>query len=131
MFTAPTREQLFVLRHITGIDELAGHNRFADATPDMVQAIVEGVGDFAENEFAPLNRIGDTVGAKMKDGHVVMPDGYKAAWDAYVQNGWAGIAAPADYGGQGLPFSLATVALESLGAANMALTLCPYRYTIH
>ena len=64
MFTAPTREQLFVLRHITGIDELAGHNRFADATPDMVQAIVEGVGDFAENEFAPLNRIGDTVGAK-------------------------------------------------------------------
>ena len=125
MFTAPTREQLFVLRHITGIDELAGHNRFADATPDMVQAIVEGVGDFAENEFAPLNRIGDTVGAKMKDGHVVMPDGYKAAWNAYVQNGWAGIAAPADYGGQGLPFSLATVALESLGAANMALTLCP------
>ena len=125
MFTAPTREQLFVLQHVTGIDELAGHNRFADATPDMVQAIVEGVGDFAESEFAPLNRIGDTVGARMQDGHVVMPDGYKAAWQAYVENGWAGIAAPADYGGQGLPFSLATVALESLGAANMALTLCP------
>ena len=56
---------------------------------------------------------------------MVMPDGYKAAWDAYVANGWAGIAAPADFGGQGLPFSLATVSLESLGAANMALTLCP------
>ena len=125
MFTAPTREQLFVLKHVTDIDELAGHNRFADATPDMVQAIVEGAGEFAEKEFAPLNRIGDTVGAQMKDGHVVMPDGYKAAWDAYVQNGWAGIAAPADFGGQGLPFSLATVSLESLGAANMALTLCP------
>ncbi|WP_420606156.1 acyl-CoA dehydrogenase [Novosphingopyxis sp.] len=125
MFTAPTREQLFVLKHVTDIDELAGHNRFADATPDMVQAIVEGVGDFAEKEFAPLNRIGDTVGARMQDGHVVMPEGYKAAWRAYVANGWAGIAAPADYGGQGLPFSLATVSLESLGAANMALTLCP------
>ncbi len=125
MFTAPTREQMFVLRHITKIDELAGHNRFADATPDMVQAIVEGAGAFAEKEFAPLNRIGDTVGARMQDGHVVMPEGYKAAWDAYVENGWAGIAAPADYGGQGLPFSLATASLESLGAANMALTLCP------
>ncbi len=125
MFTAPTREQLFVLKHITDIEELAGHNRFADATPDMVQAIVEGAGAFAEKEFAPLNRIGDTVGARLVDGHVVMPDGYKAAWDAYVANGWAGIAAPADFGGQGLPFSLATVSLESLGAANMALTLCP------
>ncbi|MDE0933375.1 MAG: acyl-CoA dehydrogenase N-terminal domain-containing protein, partial [Novosphingopyxis baekryungensis] len=52
MFTAPTREQLFVLKHVTDIDELAGHNRFADATPDMVQAIVEGAGEFAEKEFA-------------------------------------------------------------------------------
>jgi 3-(methylthio)propanoyl-CoA dehydrogenase len=124
-FTAPVAEQMFVLRHVTGIDALAGHNRFADATPDMVQAIVEGVGDFAAGEFAPLNRIGDTVGARLVDGKVVMPDGFVAAYKAYVANGWGSINAPADFGGQGLPFSLATVALDSLGAANMAFALCP------
>jgi 3-(methylthio)propanoyl-CoA dehydrogenase len=124
-FTAPVAEQLFVLKHITGIDTLAGHNRFADATPDMVQAIVEGIGEFAAAEFAPLNRIGDTVGARLIDGKVVMPEGFVAAYKAYVENGWGSINAPSDFGGQGLPFSLATVALDSLGAANMAFALCP------
>jgi 3-(methylthio)propanoyl-CoA dehydrogenase len=124
-FTAPVVEQLFVLKHITGIDALAGHNRFADATPDMVRAIVEGIGEFAAAEFAPLNRIGDTVGARLIDGQVAMPEGFVAAYKAYVENGWGSINAPAEFGGQGLPFSLATVALDSLGAANMAFALCP------
>ena len=124
-FTAPIAEQLFVMKHITGIDALAGHNRFADATPDMVEAIVEGIGAFAAGKFAPLNRIGDTVGARLVDGRVVMPEGFVPAYKAYVANGWGSINAPADFGGQGLPFSLATVALDSLGAANMAFALCP------
>jgi 3-(methylthio)propanoyl-CoA dehydrogenase len=124
-FTAPVTEQLFVLKHITGIDALAGHDRFADATTDLVEAIVEGIGEFAAAEFAPLNRIGDTVGARLAGGRVVMPDGFVAAYQAYVANGWGSINAPAEFGGQGLPFSLATVALDSLGAANMAFALCP------
>ena len=124
-FSAPVAEQNFVLKHIVGIDALAQHARFADATPDMVQAIVEGIGAFAEGEFAPLNRIGDTVGARLIDGKVVMPDGFVAAYKSYVANGWGSINAPAEFGGQGLPFSLATVALDSLGGANMAFALCP------
>ncbi|MGB5076679.1 MAG: acyl-CoA dehydrogenase [Sphingorhabdus sp.] len=124
-FTAPVTEQLFVLKHITGIDALAKHDRFADATPDMVQAIVAGIGDFAAGEFAPLNRIGDTIGARLVNGQVVMPEGFVPAYKAYVANGWGSINAPTAFGGQGLPFSLATVALDSLGAANMAFALCP------
>jgi 3-(methylthio)propanoyl-CoA dehydrogenase len=124
-FTAPITEQLFVLKHITGINELAVQTRFADATPDMVQAIVEGLGEFATEQFAPLNRIGDTVGARLVDGRVVMPEGYVAAYKAFVENGWGSINAPADHGGQGLPYALATVALDSLGSANMAFALCP------
>jgi alkylation response protein AidB-like acyl-CoA dehydrogenase len=124
-FSAPVAEQNFVLQHIVGIDALAQHARFADATPDMVQAIVEGIGAFAEGEFAPLNRIGDTVGARLVNGKVVMPEGFVAAYKSYVANGWGSINAPAEFGGQGLPFSLATVALDSLGGANMAFALCP------
>ena len=103
-FTAPTQEQLFVLDHITGMEELAAHERFAEATPDMVQAIVEGLGAFAADEFAPLNRIGDMVGAQLVDGKVVMPEGYVEAYHRYVAGGWGSINAPAEFGGQGLPF---------------------------
>jgi 3-(methylthio)propanoyl-CoA dehydrogenase len=124
-FIAPTQEQLFVLNHITNIGELAAAPSFADATPDMVEAIVDGVGAFAANEFAPLNRIGDMVGARLIDGRVVMPDGFVSAYKNYVSNGWGSINAPSEFGGQGLPFSLALMALESLGAANMAFALCP------
>ncbi len=65
------------------------------------------------------------MGARLIDGAVKMPDGYVAAYKAYVEGGWGSINAPAEFGGQGLPFSLATVALNSLGAANMAFALCP------
>jgi alkylation response protein AidB-like acyl-CoA dehydrogenase len=61
----------------------------------------------------------------LKDGKVVMPEGFVAAYKAYVANGWGSINAPSAFGGQGLPFSMATVALDSLGAANMAFALCP------
>ena len=105
--------------------QFSNNSAFCRSTPDMVQAIVYGIGAFAEGEFAPLNRIGDTVGARLIDGKVVMPDGFVAAYKSYVANGWGSINAPAEFGGQGLPFSMATVALDSLGAANMAFALCP------
>ena len=63
-FIAPSAEQVFALRISAGIDELARHPRFAAASPDLVEAIVEGIGQFAAGEWAPLQRIGDTQGAK-------------------------------------------------------------------
>jgi 3-(methylthio)propanoyl-CoA dehydrogenase len=124
-FVAPVQEQLFVLKHVTGLGDLSAHPRFADASADLVEAIVEGVGAFAAAQFAPLNRIGDTVGARISGGKVIMPGGFVAAYRSYIENGWASINAPAEFGGQGLPFSLALVALDSLGGANMAFALCP------
>jgi 3-(methylthio)propanoyl-CoA dehydrogenase len=123
-YHAPTQEQLFVLDHVVGISELAASERFSGADPDLVQAVVEGAGQFAEAEFAPLNTIGDRKGAAWVDGQVTMPPGFREAYRAYVDNGWGSIAAPADFGGQGLPVSLATVTQESLGSANMAFSLC-------
>ncbi|MES2495889.1 MAG: acyl-CoA dehydrogenase [Pseudomonadota bacterium] len=125
MFTPPLDEQRFVLEHITGLPELAATDRFAAATPDLVDAVIEGVGGFAEGEWAPLARASDQVGAKWTPEGVVMPEGFPAAYKAYVEAGWNTISAPEAFGGQGLPYSLASVVLETLGAANMAFTLCP------
>jgi alkylation response protein AidB-like acyl-CoA dehydrogenase len=79
---------------------------------------------FAAGEFAPLNRTGDQVGARWADGTVTMPPGFKQAYQAYVEGGWGTLAGPVEHGGQGLPFTLATVVMEDLGSANMAFSLC-------
>jgi alkylation response protein AidB-like acyl-CoA dehydrogenase len=123
-YTPPTTEQRFVLDHVVRIDELARHNAFSDATTDLVDAIVEGAGAFALAEYAPLNRVGDTIGARWNDGTVTMPSGFREAYHALIDNGWGTIVGPKEAGGQGLPFSLGTIVLEDLGTANMAFTLC-------
>ncbi|MCB2013301.1 MAG: acyl-CoA dehydrogenase [Sphingobium sp.] len=124
-YIAPTTEQLFVLDHVAGIQELAANERFAAAEPDMVAAIVDGAGRFAEAEYLPLSRKGDLEHPKIVDGQVRMPEGFGAAYKAYVENGWGSLAVPEEFGGQGLPVSLATVVLECLGSANMGFSLCP------
>jgi alkylation response protein AidB-like acyl-CoA dehydrogenase len=123
-YTPPTTEQKFLLRHIVGMEELAGHNAFQEASTDVVEAIVDGAGALAAGEFAPLNRTGDEVGAKWSSEGVTMPPGFRQAYQAYVDGGWGTLAGPADFGGQGLPLTLATVLMEDLGSANMALSLC-------
>ena len=122
-YTPPVAEQRYLLRHVVKFDELVGQSGYADATPDLVDAILEGAGQFAAGEFAPLNRVGDTVGAKWSPGGVTMPPGFKEAYRAYVDAGWGTLAGPAEYGGQGLPLTLATVVMEDLGSANMAFSL--------
>lgn len=122
-YAPPVAEQLFVLKHVAMIDELAADERFADATPDMVEAIVTGVGEFARGEYAPLNRVGDEIGAHWNDGAVTMPPGFREAYAAFVASGWGSLDGPVAYGGQGLPFSLFSVMMEDLGTANMGFSL--------
>ena len=122
-YSPPVEEQGFVLRHVVGIDALSGHNRFAEVTPDLVDAIVAGAGAFAAGEFEPLNRVGDQVGAKWSPGGVTLPPGFREAYQAYVDGGWGTLAGPPEHGGQGLPLSLASVVMEDLGSANMAFSL--------
>lgn len=117
-YAPPITEQRFVLDTLVRIGDLGIDN-------ETVDAILEGAGSFALGEFAPLNWVGDTAGAQWSDGAVTMPDGFKAAYKAYIEGGWGSLDGPKAFGGQGLPFSLATVVLEDLGTANMAFTLCP------
>ena len=117
-YAPPLAEQRFLLDQIVDITSLG-------VDDDVVDAILDGAGAFAAGEFAPLNRIGDTVGAHYANGKVTMPAGFRDAYQAYVAGGWGALDGPESFGGQGLPFSLATAVFENLGTANMAFSLCP------
>ncbi len=124
-YIPPTAEQVFALRVSAGIGELAAHERFSAASPDIVEAIVEGIGALAAGEWAPLHRIGDVEGARIAEGVVTLPAGFAEAYRAYAEAGWNAIAGPEEFGGQGMPYCLACCVLENLGAANFAFALLP------
>lgn len=124
-FEAPVREQRFVLDHVARIADLAANARFAAASEDVVDAVLEGAGAFATGVWAPLNRIGDTEGARWTPEGVRMPKGFIDGYRDYVDGGWGTIGVPEDFDGQGLPFVIQTAVLDTLGTANMSFALCP------
>ncbi|MBB3472385.1 acyl-CoA dehydrogenase [Sphingomonas sp. BK345] len=124
-FVPAIADQRFVLDHVVVLDEIARHERFAAASADTVEAVLEGIGAFAEGEWAPLAIAGDRVGARWTPEGVVMPEGYRAAYQAYVEGGWGTIGVDERWGGQGLPFVVQAAVLETLGTANMGFALAP------
>ncbi|KAB7646410.1 acyl-CoA dehydrogenase [Polymorphobacter fuscus] len=123
-YTAPAAEQRFVLDVIADVPGLAALPPYANATPDMVDAILAESGKLASNVFAPLNAVGDKAGARLADGVVTLPPGFADAYGLYVAGGWAGLGVAEAHGGQGLPFAVAVAVQEQLTSANMAFALC-------
>ena len=117
-FAAPISDQRLVLSELVRVSELGDHG-------DIVDAVLGGAAALAEGEFAPLDRIGDTVGARWDNGAVIMPDGFRAAYDALIEGGWMTLSAPEAAGGQGLPLALSAALMEDLNAANIGFALLP------
>ncbi|MDB5602312.1 MAG: acyl-CoA dehydrogenase [Xanthobacteraceae bacterium] len=125
-YKAPVDDIMFLLRdvfHIERYDNLPG---FADASPDVLEAILGEAAKYCEDVLTPLNRVGDREGCKRaSDGSVKTPTGFKDAFQQYAAGGWMGMSVPAEYGGQGLPETLTIAVNELLCSANMAFAMYP------
>ena len=123
-YAVPLRDIKLVLDTV-GMRSIAGLPGFEEATDDLTDSILTEAAKIAENTLAPLNRIGDTQGARLVDGKVVTSPGWSQAWQALVEGGWNGVAAAGDYGGMGLPEVVGFAVAEMWQTANMAFALCP------
>ncbi|HEX5077918.1 MAG TPA: acyl-CoA dehydrogenase [Geminicoccaceae bacterium] len=124
-YTPPLDDMRFVLRHVADLGAIGRLPGYEAATPDLVDDVLEAAAKFAANELAPLNQSGDRQGVRLENGVVRTPDGFKEAYAAFVEGGWNGVPFPEDWGGQGLPWTVATAISEMWHGANMAFGLCP------
>ncbi|MBB4092323.1 acyl-CoA dehydrogenase C-terminal domain-containing protein [Brucella pecoris] len=125
-YRAPVEDTNFVLNDVLNYQRYNNLPGFADASPDVVEAILSEGAKLAEGTLFPVNHTGDQEGCvRASDGSVKTPKGFKAAFDQYREGGWLGLAVPEQYGGQGLPYLLHTAVGEYMSSANMALTMYP------
>jgi alkylation response protein AidB-like acyl-CoA dehydrogenase len=116
----------FLLNDVFHMERYGNMPGFADATPDLVAAILEEAAKFTEEVLTPLNRSGDEEGCmRHEDGSVTTPKGFKEAYKGLVEGGWVGISVPTEYGGQGLPATMTMIVNEMLAASNMAFAMYP------
>lgn len=123
-FTAPTKDQQFILHDVLTISEMAIPG-YGDLDRDFTDAVLTEAGKLASEVLAPLNMVGDKQGCTLENGVVRVPDGFKDAYDKMAEGGWMSMDIPEEFGGQGLPHIMHTAAMEPMVSANMAFQMYP------
>lgn len=122
VYKAPVADMKFVLKNVVGLNRL---DKAKDLDDQMVETILEEAGKLATSVLDPLNVPADRHGSRLEGGKVKTPNGFKEAYKQYCEGGWNGVPFNPDYGGQGLPLTLAFAVQEMWQSANMSFGLCP------
>ncbi|GAB2522094.1 acyl-CoA dehydrogenase C-terminal domain-containing protein [Lysobacter humi (ex Lee et al. 2017)] len=121
-YDAPLADMRFVMFDLLGAEQVFARLGFADATRELLDAVLEEGARFATTVLAPLNRVGDEIGCSFDaaTGQVTTPPGFREAYAQYVEGGWTGLVSPPELGGQGLPHAAGFPLKEMIDAANLA-----------
>ncbi|MEO0356871.1 MAG: acyl-CoA dehydrogenase family protein, partial [Pseudomonadota bacterium] len=115
----------FIYDQVVPLAPVVQTDRFAEATDDLVSAVLSEGGKLCDEVMAPLQRAGDLTPAKLENGVVRTSPGFAQGFQAIADGGWIGISAAQDHGGMGLPLAVATAINDMMAGANIALHLCP------
>ncbi|NDU85186.1 MAG: acyl-CoA dehydrogenase [Ferrovum sp.] len=124
-YHAPLADMAFVVKELLGLDETRKMPGFEEVSEELFDAVQEESARFSREVLSPLNAVGDRQPATLQEGRVVTPQGFRAAYQKFLEGGWNGLTCPVDYGGQGLPNIFAAPLEEMWHGSNMAFTLGP------
>lgn len=124
-YNAPVKDYKFLMHDVLNLQQYSDFETYKEATPDMIDAILEEAAKMTENIFQPINQSGDEEGCLLQNGVVSTPKGYKEAYDHYREGGWQSLTSDVKYGGQGLPMTLGIAISEMMVSANWGLAMYP------
>ena len=122
-YTAPLADMRFALREVAGLDQVAHLPGYEHASDDTIDAVLEEAAKLAGTGLAPLNREGDKAGARLENGVVRTAPGFARIYKEFVEGGWNSLPFDPEFGGQGMPWLIATGVQEMWQAANMGFGL--------
>ncbi|MCA9669077.1 MAG: acyl-CoA dehydrogenase [Myxococcales bacterium] len=121
-YSVDLRDIRFVLYEYLGLERLQALG-YSAVDREAIDLMLEECFKVNRDLLAPLNQVGDRVGLRFEDGKVITPEGFKKAYDAFVQGGWMRITEPEEAGGMGLPYCMALAPTEMNVGANCSLAL--------
>jgi len=124
-YQAPLADMRFVLEELHGSGDIAKLPGYEEATPDLIAEVLEAAGTFMAEKLQPLNRVGDEEGCHLENGVVRTPRGFKDAYKAFVEGGWASLAGDKEFGGQGLPQLVNIMVEEMICSTNLSFGMYP------
>ena len=124
-YRAPVADIAIALKYAAGLKDALAEGLYGDLDEETIDSVIAEAGRYASDIIAPLNKIGDQFGTPFKEGHITMPPGWKEAYTAWASAGWNGLAAPPDWGGQGLPQAVNAACIEMWNSASMAFGIGP------
>jgi len=124
-YKTPIRDFMFAIQHLADLEGVMALPGNEDISPELVQAVIEEAGKIAEEVLDPLNKVGDLQGVSLENDQVITAEGWKEAYQTFIEGGWNELPFKPERGGQGLPWLISTAAIEIWHSVNMSFALCP------
>ncbi len=113
------------LNDVAGLGKALETGRLGSLTADLLDAVLEEGARFTAERIVPMRMVGDKNPSRVKDGEVTTPQGWAELYQDWAAGGWNAVAAPEEFGGQGLPSTVAVALNEMWNAGSMSFGLCP------
>ena len=123
-YSYPYKDAEFIFNELIDFDRMCAQAGLDEVNAELAFAVLEEANRMGSELMAPLNVVGDREGASLGEDGVVETPGFKEAYLRYVEDGWAGLGFPEDFGGQGMPKVLATAVDEIWQSCNLGFSLC-------
>ncbi len=126
-YSAPLEDFRFLYHEYLDLEPCKPLATMADASPDVIDAVLDEAARLAQEVLQPINAVGDLEGCRYEasDASVVLPEGFRTAYEQYIGNGWTGLTTDPEYGGQGLPSFVGLALSEMINAANPSFSAYP------
>ena len=122
-YRAPVDDMMFLFEKLRDNSHYNSLEKYKEVNPDLAKDILEQAAKLTENLILPLAKAGDETPAKLENGVVRTPPGYKEAYKKFIEDGWVSLSCDPEYGGQGMPKTISSFFDEMLSAASLSFKL--------